>query len=102
MMAKPTGDSGDPSNMTTVSPSLPFEYYVLDRVVFEGGIVCRIAGKLVRERVRDSHGRSYRFVGLALRDSYGRLDVGRLKPDEWVVAPNLVYAFEAPGAEDAD
>ncbi len=88
--------------MTTVSARLPFEYYVLDRVVFEGGIVCRIAGKLVRERVKDSHGRSYRFVGLALRDSNGRLDVGRLKSDEWVVAPNLVYAFEAPVAEDAD
>jgi hypothetical protein len=88
--------------MTTVSARLPFEYYMLDRVVFEGGVACRIAGKLVRERVRDSDGRSYRFVGLALRDSNGRLDVGRLKSDEWFVAPNLVYAFEAPGAEDAD
>jgi len=38
MMAKPTGDIGDQSNMTTVSARLPFEYYVLDRVVFEGAL----------------------------------------------------------------
>ncbi len=67
----------------------------------EGGIVCRVAGKPVRERVKDSHGHSYRFVGLAIRDCNGRLDVEGLKSGEWVVAPNLVYAFEALVA-DAD
>lgn len=87
--------------MTTVSPRLPFEYYLLDRVAFEGGVACRLGDKLVPERVRDSDGRCYRFVGSALRDRAGRLDVRVLAPGEWLVAPDLVYVCETPGgAED--
>ncbi|MBZ9790246.1 hypothetical protein K9B32_08895 [Rhizobium sp. 3T7] len=33
--------------MTAVSPRLPFEYYLLDRVAFDGGLACRLGGKLV-------------------------------------------------------
>jgi hypothetical protein len=76
--------------MAAVSPRLPFEYYLLDRVAFEGGAACRLAGELVPERVRDTDGRCYRFVGLAPRDRTGRLDVRVLKPGEWIVAPDLV------------
>ena len=87
--------------MTAVSPSLPFEYYLLDRVAFEGGVACRLGGKLVPERVRDSDGHCYRFVGFALRDRTGRLDVRVLTPGEWIVAPDLVYVRETyDGAED--
>ncbi len=89
--------------MAAVSPRFPFEYYLLDRVAFEGGVACWLGGKLVPERVRDSDGRYYRFVGLALRDRTGRLDVRALTPGEWIVAPDLVYAYETSrGAEDAD
>lgn len=56
----------------------------------------------MRERVKDGHGRSYRFVGLAIRVSNGRLDVGGLKSDDWVVAPDLVYESEKPVADDAE
>ncbi|MGZ2461776.1 hypothetical protein [Rhizobium anhuiense] len=87
--------------MTAVSPRLPFEYYLLDRVAFEGDVACRLGGKLVPERVRDSDGRYYRFVGLARRDRAGRLDVRVLTPGEWIVAPDLVYVCEThDGAED--
>ncbi|NLS07967.1 hypothetical protein HGP14_32625 [Rhizobium sp. P32RR-XVIII] len=87
--------------MTTISARFPFEYFMLDRVVYEGSVACRIGSKLVRERVRDSDGYSYRFVGLALRDSNGRLNVGLLKTSEWIVAPNLIYARETPDMEEA-
>jgi hypothetical protein len=78
--------------MTTISAGFPFEYFILDRVVYEGKIACRIGRKLVRERVRDSDCHSCRFVGLALCDSNGRLNVGPLKSSEWIVAPDLVDA----------
>ncbi|AYG61801.1 hypothetical protein [Rhizobium jaguaris] len=87
--------------MKTVSARFPFEYFMLDPVVFEGAVACRIGRKVVRERVRDSDGKSYRFVGLALRDAQGRLDVEVLRSGEWIVAPDLVYAYDPSQAEKA-
>jgi hypothetical protein len=85
--------------MKKVSPHLPFEYYMLHGLMFEGGVACRLGSKLVRELVRDKQGCLYRFVGLASRDSFGRLDVEALKPGEWIVEPDLIYAHEMHTAD---
>ena len=85
--------------MRKVSPNLPFEYYMLHGIGFEGGIACRLGSKLVRERVRDSQGCLYCFVGRASRDASGRLDVAALKPGEWIVEPDLIYAHEMHAAD---
>nr|WP_200985147.1 hypothetical protein [Rhizobium rhizogenes] len=87
--------------MRKVSPNLPFEYYTLYGVVFDGGVACRLGHGPVRERVRDSQGRLYRFVGLAGRDSSGRLDVSSLEPGEWIVEPDLIYAYEMRATDAA-
>jgi hypothetical protein len=87
--------------MKKVSPSLPFEYYMLHGIAFEGGVACRLGSKLVREQVRDGQGSLYRFVGLASRDAFGRLDVAALEPGEWIVEPDLIYAYEMCTADAA-
>jgi hypothetical protein len=85
--------------MKKVSPNLPFEYYMLHGITFEGGVACRLGRELVRELVRDSQGCLYRFVGLASRDAFGRLDVAALGPGEWIVEPDLIYAHEMHAAD---
>lgn len=75
-----------------VSRNLPFEYFLLGNVQFSGAVVAQIGERPIRETVIDAGGRQYRFVGLARRDDDGRLDVEALRPGEWIVEPNLVYA----------
>ncbi|MBB5577986.1 MULTISPECIES: hypothetical protein [Rhizobium] len=81
--------------MMTISARFPFEYFILNDIVREGPILCKIGPNLVREWVRDGDGQTYRFAGLALRDSNGRLNVGVLRSNEWIVTPDLIYAREA-------
>jgi hypothetical protein len=45
--------------------------------------------------VVDIRGSRYRFVGVARRDLRGRLDVSALRKNEWLVAPDLIYAAVA-------
>lgn len=70
--------------MKCVSPSLPFEYFILDQVIPAGPVACTIGTVPVRERVTDN-------AGLVRRDPNGRLDVGDLGPGEWILEPTLVY-----------
>jgi hypothetical protein len=78
-----------------VSRYLPFEYFVLDRPQYEGGVVGYLAGQPIRDVVIDARGHRYRFAGLARRDVNGRLDVGCLRVGEWIVLPGLVYHADA-------
>ena len=77
-----------------VSRSIPFEYFSLDNVHFDGHIVAYIDDQPIQDAVVDARGRRYRFVGLAQRDGCGRLDVTALRRGEWIVLPNLIYSAE--------
>ena len=77
--------------MKRVSPSLPFEYFVLNRARAAGPVSCVIGSLLIHEQVEDNLGHIYNFVGVARRDQNGRLDVGTLGPGEWIVEPDLIY-----------
>jgi hypothetical protein len=75
-----------------VSRNLPFEYFLLGNAQLSGAVVAHVGKRPIRETVIDAGGRQYRFVGLAGREDRGRLDVEALRPGEWIVEPNLVYA----------
>lgn len=77
-----------------VSRNLPFEFFVLDCVRFDGVVVAHIGGRPIRDVAVDAGGGRYRFVGLARRDGSGRLDVGALHAGEWIVEPDLIYATD--------
>jgi hypothetical protein len=74
-----------------VSRSIPFEYFLLPTARPEGPVVGHVRGSPIPASMIDDHGKRYRFVGMARRDSDGRLDVLSLKSGEWIVAPDLVY-----------
>jgi hypothetical protein len=77
--------------MKCISPSLPFEYFILDHVIPAGPVACTIGTVPVRERVTDNRGNVYQYAGLVRRDPDGRLDVSALNPGEWILEPNLIY-----------
>lgn len=78
-----------------VSRSLPHEYFVLTPARKSGAVVGHLRGQAIAASVIDRDGGHYRFVGVAARDSRGRLDVLSLKQGEWIVAPDLIYAEAA-------
>jgi len=78
-----------------VSRSLPHEYFFLNGSRSEGPVIGHIDGKPIPARVIDIRGSRYRFVGVVRRDQRGRLDVSALRKNEWLVAPDLIYAAVA-------
>jgi len=78
-----------------VSRSLPHEYFVLTPAQKTGPVIGHLDGRPIAAAVIDRDGGRYRFVGVAARDRRGRLDVTALKPGEWIVTPDLVYAEAA-------
>ncbi|NTJ68009.1 hypothetical protein G6M50_21550 [Agrobacterium rhizogenes] len=74
-----------------VSRSIPHEYFLLSATRKEGPVVGYVNGKPISHAVVDRNGSRYRFVGVAVRDRQGRLDVLSLRRGEWIVAPNLIY-----------
>jgi hypothetical protein len=46
----------------------------------------------IREIAVDGSGKAYRLADVAPRECSGRFDVGALRPGEWIVRPDLVYA----------
>lgn len=73
-----------------VSRNIPHEYFLLDAARTEGPVVGHLHGKPISAAVVDRNGRHYLFVGVAIRDRRGRLDVLSLGHDEWIVAPDLI------------
>lgn len=78
-----------------VSRSLPHEYFVLEPARTSGAVIGHRRGQPIAASVIDRDGGHYRFVGVAARDSRGRLDVMALKQGEWIVAPDLIYTEAA-------
>jgi hypothetical protein len=78
-----------------VSRHLPHEYFFLSGSRSEGPIIGHINGRPIPARVVDIRGSRYRFIGVARRDLRGRLDVSALRKNEWLVAPDLIYAAVA-------
>ncbi|WP_421593231.1 hypothetical protein [Shinella sp. M27] len=74
-----------------VSPSLPYEYFILAETRRAGPIAGSVRDRSIYSAVIDGHGRRYGFVGLAGRDRNGRLNVLSLRQGEWIVAPDLIY-----------
>lgn len=93
-----------PSIFTTMPQNAnrrrPVEYYTLQEPRGEGTTVGTFAGMVISERVIDTFGQCYRYVGIAPRLRDGRYDVDALRPGEWLVEPGLIYAREprAPGS----
>ncbi|WDZ79930.1 hypothetical protein PWG15_31390 (plasmid) [Ensifer adhaerens] len=81
------------------SRRLPTEYFILADVAFEGVVIGYLAGRPIREAVRDGSGLCYRFVGVAPRLPSGGFDVLSLRSGEWIVEPGLVYAAETAAAK---
>ncbi|RDJ16898.1 hypothetical protein [Rhizobium grahamii] len=78
-----------------VSRHLPHEYFFLNGSQSDGPVIGHIDGRPIPARIIDTRGSRYRFVGLARRDQRGRLDVSALRRNEWLVAPDLIYAAVA-------
>ncbi|KRD63727.1 MULTISPECIES: hypothetical protein [Sinorhizobium/Ensifer group] len=76
------------------SRRLPTEYFILADIAFEGAVIGSLAGRPIREAVRDGSGLCYRFVGVAPRLAGGGFDVLSLRSGEWIVEPGLVYAAD--------
>ncbi|MFS8112336.1 hypothetical protein QD460_11500 [Rhizobium jaguaris] len=74
-----------------VSRSIPHEYFVLNGARGVGPVVAHLRGNPIRAAVIDRNGGRYHFVGMAVRDRRGRLDVMSLRRGEWIVAPDLIY-----------
>ncbi|AYG63648.1 hypothetical protein [Rhizobium jaguaris] len=74
-----------------VSRSIPHEYFVLNGTRGVGPVVGHVRGNPIRGSVIDRNGSRYHFVGMAVRDRRGRLDVISLRRGEWIVAPDLIY-----------
>jgi hypothetical protein len=74
----------------TGTRSIPLAYYVLD-VESEGPAIGYLNGQPIAATVVDRDGHDYVYAGLAPRCRDGRLDVGALKPNEWIVRPGFVY-----------
>jgi hypothetical protein len=77
----------------TGTRSTPLEYYILD-VESEGPAIGYLNGLPIPATVVDRAGHHYTYAGLAPRFQDGRLDVGALKPNEWIVRPGFVYFLE--------
>ncbi|GES49097.1 hypothetical protein Rhsp01_17150 [Rhizobium sp. NBRC 114257] len=78
-----------------VSRNIPHEYFLLSATREEGPVVGYVNGKPISAAVVDRNGSRYRFVGIAVRDREGRLDVLTLRQGEWIVAPDLIYEAAA-------
>lgn len=74
-----------------VSRNIPHEYFLLSAAREEGPVIGYLHGRPIRNAVVDRNGSRYRFVGVAVRDHQGRLDVLSLRQGEWIVAPDLIY-----------
>ncbi|MFK0161049.1 hypothetical protein [Rhizobium sp. NPDC090279] len=74
-----------------VSRNIPHEYFLLSATREEGPVVGYVNDKPISSAVVDRNGSRYHFVGIAVRDRQGRLDVLSLKRGEWIVAPDLIY-----------
>jgi hypothetical protein len=80
----------------TGSRRIPLAYYVLD-VDTEGPPIGYLDGRPIPASVVDRAGLHYSYTGLAPRHRDGRLNVDALRPDEWIVAPALLYALDGSG-----
>ncbi|NLS16604.1 hypothetical protein HGP16_08525 [Rhizobium sp. P40RR-XXII] len=74
-----------------VSRNIPHEYFLLSAAREDGPVVGYIHGRPISSAIIDRNGSRYRFVGVAIRDRQGRLDVLSLRRGEWIVAPDLIY-----------
>lgn len=74
-----------------VSRNVPHEYFTLAVEKAEGPVVAHRHGKPIFATVIDRQGRRYRYIGVAVRDGGGRLEVLALRNGEWIVPPDLVY-----------
>jgi hypothetical protein len=72
---------------------VPLSHYLLD-VESAGPAIGHLDGQPIPGTVVDREGRHYAYAGLAPRRRDGRLDVGALKPNEWIVRPGYVYLLE--------
>jgi hypothetical protein len=77
------------------SRHIPHEYFVLGNPRTDGPTIGHVGGRPIAAAVVDGQGNRYCFVGVARRDKRGLLHVLDLRQDEWIVAPDLIYAAAA-------
>jgi hypothetical protein len=92
-MGRSLSSRGQRFSRLTGTKSIPLAYYVLD-VESEGPTIGYLNGHSIPPTVVDRDGHRYAYAGLAPRCRDGRLDVGALKPNEWIVRPGFVYHLE--------
>ncbi len=80
--------------LEAVHRDLPVEYYILASPRPDGEIIGHLAEHPIADAVVDAEGIRYRYVGIARRDASGGVDIGALRPGEWIVPPGLVYAHD--------
>ena len=71
------------------------EYSMIVEPRPEGAVIGYFAGEPISERVIDTFGRRFAYVGLASRRRDGEFDADQLKVGEFIAAPGLVYRLIA-------
>ena len=69
------------------------EYSMLVDPRPRGAVIGIFAGKPISERVVDSFGRHFRYVGVAVRARSGEFAADLLRRGEFIVEPGLVYCL---------
>ena len=77
------------------------EYAMIVEPRPEGAVIGYFAGEPISERVIDTFGRRFAYVGLASRRRDGEFDADQLKVGEFIAQPGLVYRLIAKSSSGA-
>jgi hypothetical protein len=67
----------------------------------EGAVIGYFAGEPISERVIDTFGRRFAYIGLASRRRDGKFDADQLKVGEFIAEPGLVYRLITSRSSEA-